>query len=395
MKRSKTKQQLMEELNDAHRRLAEFQAMEPERRMVGEALRSARARLQGLLLSSPAVIYVCEPGGSYRTTFISENITRQLGYDSREFIDEPDFYIDNLHPEDAPTVLAGLVRLFEVGDYVHEYRFRHKDGTYRWMRDECRLVRDGNGNPLQIVGFWIDVTERRQAEIEGQNHQEQLRVLASELSLTEERERRRLATDLHDSIGQTLAMCKLKLDELQNRSSPAVFANDLDHISTLLDRAIQGTRSLTFELSPPVLYELGLEAALESLVERMQQVNGTQIKLIEHRGPKPLTEDIAAFCFRAVQELLVNAVKHARARKIEVSTGRNRDRIRITVADDGIGFDTSGGISRKGRKGGFGLFSIKERLQYLGGSLEVDSKPGQGTRVTLSAPLRHRPIRKG
>ena len=108
-----------------------------------------------------------------------------------------------------------------------------------------------------------------------------------------------------------------------------------------------------------------------------------------------MTEDRAALCFRAVQELLVNAVKHAHARKIEVSIGRNRGRICITVADDGIGFDTSGGISRKGRKGGFGLFSIRERLQHLGGSLKVDTKPGRGTRVTLSAPLERYPIRKG
>jgi signal transduction histidine kinase len=96
-----------------------------------------------------------------------------------------------------------------------------------------------------------------------------------------------------------------------------------------------------------------------------------------------------------VQELLVNAVKHARARKIEVSTGRDRDRIWITVADDGIGFDTSEGISHQGGKGGFGLFSIRERLQHLGASLKVDSKPGQGTRVTLVAPLKHYPVRRG
>jgi signal transduction histidine kinase len=152
---------------------------------------------------------------------------------------------------------------------------------------------------------------------------------------------------------------------------------------------------LTFELSPPVLYELGIEAALESLVERMQQVNGIQIKLVDRGGRKPLSEDTAVLCFRAVQELLVNVLKHAHARKIEVSTGSDRGRIRITVADDGIGFDTSEGLSGKGGKGGFGLFSIRERLQHLGGSLKVDSNPGHGTRVTLSAPLKHYPVRKG
>lgn len=265
--------------------------------------------------------------------------------------------------------------------------------------DECLVERTWSAAEMEglkvaarTLGTFI---QRIQAEEKLRQNQEQLRSLASQLSVTEERERRRLATDLHDSVGQTLAMSKLRLDELRSRASSAVFANDLGHVSGLLDRALQGTRSLTFELSPPVLYELGIEAALESLVERMQQVNGIQIKLVDRGGPKPLSEDTAVLCFRAVQELLVNVLKHAHARKIEVSTGSDRDRIRITVADDGIGFDASEGISRKGGKGGFGLFSIRERLQHLGGSLKVDSNPGQGTRVTLSAPLKRYPVRKG
>src|SRR5512139_409524 len=164
MKRSKTKQQLMEELNDARRRLAEFEALEPERRVGGEILRAAQARLQHLLFSSPAVIYVCKPGGDYPATFMSENVTRQLGYETREFIGDPAFWVNRIHLEDAPRVLADLARLVEVGECVLEYRFLHKDGTYRWMRDECRLVRDGDGNPLELVGFWFDITERKRME---------------------------------------------------------------------------------------------------------------------------------------------------------------------------------------------------------------------------------------
>lgn len=104
---------------------------------------------------------------------------------------------------------------------------------------------------------------------------------------------------------------------------------------------------------------------------------------------KPLSEDTAVFCFRAVQELLVNVVKHARARKVGVSSGRDGDCICIMVEDDGIGFDTTEALSRPGGKKGFGLFSIRERLQHLRGSLKIDSKPGEGTRVTLSAALEH------
>jgi len=108
-------------------------------------------------------------------------------------------------------------------------------------------------------------------------------------------------------------------------------------------------------------------------------------------GTRPLSEDTAVFCFRAVQELLVNAVKHARARKVRVSIGRDRDWISIMVADDGTGFDASEAFMREGGKKGFGLFSIRERLQHLGGSLDIDSKVGRGTRVSLLVPSKRNP----
>jgi PAS domain S-box-containing protein len=365
-----------------------------ERKQTEHALRESEQKYRNIIEHAVEGIFQATADGRYLS--VNPAFARMCGFSSpEEMIGEitdiaRQLYVD---PEDR----ARIKRLYDDPGFAKgfEAQFRRKDGGLIWVSITARSVRDESSALLCYEGTIQDITERKKAELEVQTHREQLRLLASELSVTEERERRRLATDLHDSIGQTLAMCKLKLDELRSQASSDVLAHDCDHISTLLDRAIQGTRSLTFDLSPPVLYELGLEAALESLVERMQQVHGIPIKLSDHGGPKPLSEDTAALCFRAVQELLVNVVKHAHARKIEVSTGRDRGRIRITVTDDGIGFDTSESTSRKGGKGGFGLFNIKERLQHLGGSLKVDSKPGQGTRITLLAPLQHRPIRKG
>jgi signal transduction histidine kinase len=231
------------------------------------------------------------------------------------------------------------------------------------------------------------VTKRKQTEERLHLYQEQLRSLASELSVTEQRERRRLATDLHDSISQILAISKLKLDLLRNSTTSAAAARELVEISELIDQALQHTRSLTFELSPPVLYELGLEAALESLVERMQQMHGLRIEFVDDEQPKALSEDLAAFCFRAVQELLINIVKHARATTATVSTGKYGDKVRIVVADDGVGYVSDDTFANVDRRTGFGLFSISERLRHLGGSLEIRSGPGRGTRVILLAPL--------
>jgi PAS domain S-box-containing protein len=357
-----------------------------ERKRMEEALRESEATARALLDAPHEVGLLLDPDGIILDA--NEVAALRLNKRKNELIGLCVW--DLLEPEAANRRKAFFVRAVHSGEpiqYEHE-----REG--KWLDCFNYPIRDSRGRVSRVAVFARDITERKLAEARLVEYQEQLRSLASELSLTEERARRRLATDLHDSISQTLAMCKLKLDELQSRASPAALANDLDHISALLARAIQDTRSLTFELSPPVLYELGIEAALESLVEKMQQVNGIPIKLSEHGGSKPLSEDTAALCFRAVQELLVNAVKHAQARNIEVSTGRERGRIRITVVDDGIGFDTSGGISRREGKGGFGLFSIRERLQNLGGSLKVDSKPGRGTRVILTAPLKDRPFKK-
>jgi PAS domain S-box-containing protein len=135
-----------------------------ERKRIEEMLKESQARLHYLLTANPAVIYTCEAAGDYAATFVSDNIKIQLGYEPQELVNNPKFWADHVHPEDRPRVFADLPRVFEHGYYTHEYRFQKKDGTYRWMHDELRLVRDGQGNPMEIVGYWIDITERKRME---------------------------------------------------------------------------------------------------------------------------------------------------------------------------------------------------------------------------------------
>jgi signal transduction histidine kinase len=210
------------------------------------------------------------------------------------------------------------------------------------------------------------------------------------LSLAEERLRRRIATDIHDHIGQNLAISKIKLESLAESMSSPELAEALEEIHNLVAQAIGSTRSLTFELSPPVLYELGFEAAVEWLVRQMRERHGLSTEFKGDGKAKPLDNDVRVLLFQAVRELLVNVAKHAKAHNVEVSTRRVGDEIRVNVEDDGVGFD----ISKIGTHGyktdGFGLFSIRERLGHIGGHLNVESKPGHGTRVTLVAPINHK-----
>ncbi len=235
-----------------------------------------------------------------------------------------------------------------------------------------------------------EVLQRRRAEEQLVAYQADLRSLASQLTLAEEQERRRLAVHLHDQIGQNLALSHIKLQEL--RSSLEKIGGDglmgeVDNLCRLLTQTIEETQSLTSRISPPILYDLGLEAALEWLTERFSHQHGLLTYFESDRQPKPVDENLKVLLFQAVQELLVNVVKHAHARSLKVSMWRQDDNLNIGVEDDGVGYDPKLPPYRNGKGGGFGLFSIRERLRPLGGKLEIKSEPQGGTEFVLSVPL--------
>ena len=162
----------------------------------------------------------------------------------------------------------------------------------------------------------------------------------------------------------------------------------------MIDQSIQQTRSLMTDLSPPVLYELGLTAAIQWLCEQVQAQHGLQILVMNDFEVQGIEEQIQLLLFRATKELLMNIVKHAGAKQAHVAIQDVGNKIRITVKDDGVGFDVSGIGQMAKRSGGFGLLSIHERLKYLGGLFEIEAKTGCGTRISLVAP-RSRKNRKG
>jgi len=280
-----------------------------------------------------------------------------------------------------------------------------KDGPrfYEWIH--CRpegtvIITEVLLNRLEIGGkkviqalIW-DIGERKRAEEKIRRYQERLRTLALDLSLVQERERRRIAIDLHDHIGQNLAFSKMKLGALRESVRCTSLLEPLEEIYALVVQTIEDTRSLVFELSPPVLYELGLEAGLEWLAERVQDEYGISVECEHDRLAKPLDEEIRIVLFQIVRELLMNVAKHAQAGKVKVTVSRERNQIRLSVEDNGIGFNPSSVGGARGEKTGFGLFSIRERMNYLGGELRIDSAARSGTRVLLRVPLNRKRKRR-
>lgn len=218
----------------------------------------------------------------------------------------------------------------------------------------------------------------------------QLRTLTSELVLTEERERRILARDLHDGLGQLLAIVKIKLTSLECSERRGRLKTALGEIDALVDQANRSIRSLLLSLSPPTLETLGLVPALDGLGEEMGRLYGLAVRIDAEQELPALLEPAKTTIFRAVRELLINVAKHAGTDIAEIHCYQTDDRrLMISIGDQGRGFDyqqTLGG--RTAGVSGFGLISVRERIEFIGGELAVDSKPGYGTTITIVFPAK-------
>jgi signal transduction histidine kinase len=263
--------------------------------------------------------------------------------------------------------------------------------------DKCgtsEIVDVVNNHQLALIekeGKWklAKNAERKRAEKRAKEYQAQLKSLASELTLAEEHERHRLATELHDQVSQSLALAKIKLDTLHASVSSPAQAKTLEDVSASLEKAIQDTRSLTFDLSNPILYELGFEEAVaEWLNEQVRDKHGIGTEFEDDGQSKPLDDDVRVLLFRNVRELLINCIKYANASKVKVRVRRIDGAIEVIVEDNGTGFDPAEARSMAARRAEFGLLSIRERLEELGGHFEIESRPDAGCKATMTAPLK-------
>jgi len=212
-----------------------------------------------------------------------------------------------------------------------------------------------------------------------------LRKLASELVMTEERERKRIAVTLHDEVAQTLAAAKMRLDLLRKVTDGQASSEVVDEARELLVQSIRETRALMTDISSPILYEMGLLAAVQNLAEQASASYGLRVShdLTGEFGNLEL--EFTVMIYQAVKELLNNVSKHSQARNASVRLVAEDTAVRAIVADDGRGFEV-GDVGLPRREGGFGLFSIRERVKSFNGSMLIDSAPGKGTVVTVVLP---------
>ena len=314
--------------------------------------------------------------------------------------------LHTIYEPDIPIVARVMERLTdgETRKIVSSNRNVTKDGRIIHCTWHNSVQLDVNGRMASVFSLVQDDTARVEAEDavrelnatlerrviertgEVQHLADQLRALASELTQTEQRERKRLASILHDHIQQLLVAAQMQLGMIK-RADVRLIPSVVQGTESIITEAIAASRSLAVELSPPILHQAGLVAGLSWLAARMQEKHGFTVRVRSDRSAEPPDENLRILLFESVRELLLNAVKHSGERQADIVMMQTPNRwTKIVVEDNGIGFNPTVIESRRAT-GGFGLFSIQQRLAHVGGRLEIESEPGNGARLILLAPL--------
>jgi PAS domain S-box-containing protein len=359
-----------------------------DRKKAEQELRIERDFIKRLQEASPAFFATIDMQG--KTIQMNNSMLKALGY-SRDEAQGTDYlttFIPERDREHLSQIFRKHISLKETT--LSENHVLAKDGRellVEWCG--CPIL-NPQGKVDFFFGVGIDITERKQAERELKRYQQQLKSLASELSVVQEKERRRIAAGLHDDVAQKLALAKLEtqllIPSIKNEKSLTAMQKQCH----LIDSIIEDIRSLTFELGNPILYEVGLDAAVEAwLTERVQKKFGIKCKFTSDIQNAVIDQSTSVVLFQAVRELLANVIKHAKAKTIKVSIKTQNENLYITVEDNGIGFESPELAAKTQTMGGFGLFNIRERLEQLGGKFVINSKPAKGTQAAITVPLKN------
>lgn len=376
-----------------------------ERKQAEQALSESEERFRSVFERAGTGIAIADLNGSFMQC--NPAFCAMLGYTEDEL--RQVHFSELVHAEDRDANVAESLRLIaeELPHYEIENRYVHKNSEPVWVRKFISLLRDHDGRAKYVLVLVTDVTERRKAQqrlvqwtvelekavdektAELVHSQTRLRSLARELNLTEQRERKRLAGELHDHLQQILVLGKLTVGQGKKSvgGSPE-YKTVLNRVDDILSEALTYSRTLVAELCPTVLRDRGLAAGLTWLGTYMKKHEQTVTVRVPEGNDVQLPEDQFILLFQSVRELLINSSKHAGTGQATVAMEQVDGELRITVSDEGAGFDLaaagtpSGGISSK-----FGLFSIQERMLALGGRFDLHSVPGQGTTARLILPL--------
>ena len=373
-----------------------------ELKQAEQALQATTNRLNFLLNYSPVVIFSCKPAGDYGATFISENIKDILGYETSEFLEDSKFWVNHLHTDDVEPVLNGLANVFVNDFYLHEYRFRRSDGVYRWMLSQLRLIRDRSGTPVEILGYLIDISDRKQAELEF--HQANEANQAKTVFLANMSHE--LRTPLNSILGFTQLMSYERnltpslQERLQivNRSGRHL----LDLINDILDLSKIESGRMTLNLS-----DFDLTSLLASIEEMFQvKVQSKELQLIFELAPdipQSVHSDEKKL-YQILVNLLGNAIKFTNQGSVTLrvrATQRDQTSCHLSfeVEDTGVGiapremdklfkvFVQAQAGNNLSQGSGLGLAISQKLVKLMGGQIRVKSTLHRGSTFSFEIPV--------
>jgi PAS domain S-box-containing protein len=343
------------------------------------------ARYRTLVEQIPAVVFMAFLDKGIGEAYVSPQIEELLGFTQEEWLNDPVRWYEQIHPEDKARWSTEAAGLFMLGQPLRSlYRVLARDGHVVWFHCEAKMVRNDDGQPWFIHGVAFDVSDLKRAETAGREYAERLKILSRRLMEVQESERRKIALELHDEIGQVLTGLKLSL-EIGAKQPAEDLSNNLARARTLVNELMARVRKLSLDLRPAMLDDLGLLPALLWHFEHYTAQTKVRVNF-RHSGleKRRFGVDVETAAYRMVQEALTNVARHADVPEATVILSTHQQTLLIEVADNGKGFDVESRLTAGETSG---LAGMRERAVLLGGRISVESQPGIGTRLTAELSL--------
>jgi PAS domain S-box-containing protein len=355
-----------------------------QRQQAEEALRQRENHLRTIINAEPECVKLIEADGSILEINPAGLVMMEV--------------------ESADSIIGKSIYSFVASKYTKAFQAFHESvcqgnkgtlefeiigcrGSHRWIETHSVPLCYQQDGKLLHLAIGRDITERKRAEKIQQKTQERLQILSQKLIEAHEAERRYIARELHDEIGQALTAVKINLQGVQHLSSKSESALLLQESTSIVEVALQQVRSLSLDLRPSLLDDLGLVAALRWYVDRQSQRGGIIGEFVASPLERKLLPNLETTCFRIVQEALTNVVRHAQAQRVTVELRQQEAQLHLVIYDDGIGFNVEAARERATHGGSLGLLGMEERALLVGGQFNIESVHQSGTKIHVCFPL--------
>ncbi|MBS2132306.1 PAS domain-containing protein (plasmid) [Burkholderia thailandensis] len=356
-----------------------------ERHRAAIALKESEERFQLAISGATAGLWDWNPQTG--AIYLSPHFKEILGYDGDELPDQMRILLEAIHPDDIDRVKASLTAHLEHGHaYDVEYRMRSRSDGFRWIQSRGQALWNHAGEPYRMVGWIMDVTDRKRADVALRESREELQHLSANVQHLREEEKTRVARELHDDLGQQLTALQMEVSNIENHADApgtALVGADLHNIYALINQLVVSVRQIATDLRPAMLDDLGVIPAIEWFTDQFSARYG--VRVIRHIGGGDIdfNRESSTALYRIVQEALTNVARHSGATVVTLEIARRDPDCIVSIVDDGRGCASD----RRPARNSFGLLGMRERVAGLGGDLQIRTAPDQGFALSVSLPL--------